>query len=198
MKITKIIYLISLVLLASSCVKQHSLVPVDRSISEYRNFPGLLQYKLPQGNNWFVIKERDYTGTYGKKLESSQHTFIVSLSTSKTKNKFNSKEEFLSFLKDIRSKDIDPNKFTDIEYSEVLDNKHGEYCTKFKQKANESGKGILESNGYTCLHPKHKELIFTILYTERTNTIQASDQTQKEGVAFIESLNLNKYNKAVK
>lgn len=198
MRITKIIYFLGILLLSTSCVKRQSLIPVDRSVSEYRNFPGLLQYQLPQGDNWYVIKERNYTAIYGKKLESSQHSFIVSLSTSKTNNKFSTKAEFLSFLKNIRSKDVDSNKFSNMKYSEELDGKHGEYCSKFTQKAVEKGKGELEINGYTCLHPIHKELLFTILYTERTNTNKANLKIQNEGIAFIESLNLNKYNKEVK
>lgn len=195
MNIKIILTLVILTILTSSCIKRQVLIPVDRSVSEYRNFPGLLQVEVPQGNNWFVIKERDYSVIYGKKLENPQHTFIASLTTAKLNEKFTSQEEFFATIKRSRSQDLDPSKFSNIEHSEVLDNKHGEFCTKFRQKADEIGKGVLEVNGYTCMHPVHNELMFTIAYSERTNTIKADNLVQEEGIRFIESLNLNKYNK---
>lgn len=176
--------------LQSACVPQPSIRPIDRSGSEFMNFKGLIIFKLPQGEDWFELASNGGTVSYGKKLESPGHTFIASSHISKISNKFNTPDEFLSSVKKSRMADTSPDKFKILMYEENLDKSRSEYCTKFILKAEEKGKGLLESHGYSCLHPKYPEFGVTIEYSERTNGPKVDERIRNEGENFINSLEL--------
>ena len=172
------------------CVPQQSLKPIDRTQSEYRNFMGLFVFELPQGQEWYDLGAKGVTTAFGKKLESNEHSFIASAHISKFTIKFNTPEEFLGYVKESRMKETPSDKFKNIQYNEVLHNKGSEYCTKYSLKAEEAGKGTLESQGYTCLHPVYPELGITIQYSERTKGNHVDAVVREEGERFINSLEL--------
>ena len=190
LKYFKLLITLVIILLQLSCVPQQRFKPIDRSESEFLNFKGLIVLKLPQGKDWYEIVNRGGITAFGKKLESKDHTFIASSHISRSNMKFNTPEEFLSFVKESRMKGTPLDKFTIINYEEILDNSRTEYCTKFILEAEEKGKGVLESHGYSCLHPKYSELAVTIEYSERTKGPKVSEQIRIEGENFINSLEL--------
>jgi len=174
--------------LLSGCVSREALEPIDRSRGRWINYKGVIIVELPQGQEWHVLKKGGDDPFYGKKLESNDHTFIASVQLRNITIKFKSPEEFLTFVKDSRVQDTSKNKFTIINYEESLDQSRSDYCTKYVMKAEEAGKGILESKGYTCLHPHYPKLGVTIQYSERTKGPAVSDQVRSEGERFINSL----------
>ena len=190
MKYSQLFIVLLVILIMSGCVPQQRLKPIDRSYSEYRSFMNLFLFELPQGEEWYEMGTKGGTTAFGKKLDSSEHTFIASAHISKFTIKFNSPEEFLSFVKESRMKGTPPSEFTIIRYNEILDNTHSNYCTKFLLEAEQKGKGILESHGYSCLHPKHPEIGITIEYSERTQDVKVSEKIRAEGQRFINSLEL--------
>jgi len=189
MKYLNIVILFILITMLNACVSQIP-KPIDRSESEYINFKGLIVFKLPQGEDWYEVINRNGTVAYGKKLESAKHTFIASAHISEFSIKFSSPEDFLSFVKKSRMQSTPQDRFNIIEYKEVLDKSRYDFCTKYILKVEEKEKGILESNGYSCLHPKYPELGVTIEYSERTKDLHVSEKVLIEGKNFINSLEL--------
>ena len=190
MKYLKLISPLIIISLLSACAPQQRFKPIDRSESEFRNFMGLFVFELPQGQEWYEMGTMGGTTAFGKKLESNNHTFIASVHISKFTIKFNTPEEFLSFVKKSRIEGTPPDQFTIIQYDENLDKSRSDYCTKFILKAEEKEKGTLESRGFSCLHPKYPELAITIEYSERTNGAKVNELVRNEGERFINSLEL--------
>jgi hypothetical protein len=192
MRYIKLIIPIAICCLLQACISMQSFKPIDRSESNFRNYMGLFVFELPQGQDWYELGTSGGATAFGKKLESKDHTFIASAQISKFTLKFSSPEEFLEFVKKSRIGDTDPDRFKIIRYEENIDKTHSEFCTKFILKAEDNGKGILESHGYTCLHPSHPELVVTLEYSERTKSEQVSQLVRNEGERFISSLELKK------
>lgn len=172
-----------------SCAPQQNLRPIENQ-SEPQNFMGLFVIMPPQGNEWYEVVRKSGILAYGKKLESNKHTFIASAQVSRIDKVFNNENEFLSFVKTSRVGDTDQNKFSGLTYKEEIDNTHGNYCTRYLLKAEEKGKGTIESNGYTCLHPMQPQLVVTVEYSERTQDITVGNEIRNEGEQFIKSLKL--------
>ena len=172
-----------------SCVPQEIFKPIADQ-SEPQNFFGIFVIMPPQGQDWYEVLRKGQSLAYGKKLESSRHTFIASVHVSKTDRIFKNEEEFLSFIKDATAKDTDPTRFNVHINKEEINKTYGDYCTKFHLKAEDKGKGTIESNGYRCLHPKHQHLLITIEYSERTDGINVGSEIRNEGEQFINSLKI--------
>ena len=176
-----------------SCVPRTNLKPIPNQ-SEPQNFMGLFEIMPPQGDNWFEGQRAAGFLSYGKYLDSRKHTFATSVHVSKIDEKFNDEKEFLTFIKTLRAADSNPIKFRNMSHEEVLDTKHGKFCTRYNLEGEEIGKGILEMIGYTCLHPKHPTLVVTISYSERTAGVKGNrvgKNIRSEGEGFINSLKFN-------
>lgn len=159
---------------AFACAPQRQ--PISGESAGIQNYLGLFTIMPPQGDNWYEIQRQAGLLAYGKKLESSSHTFIASVHVTKTDKNFTNETDFLSFAKTARSNDTNPDRFNMIAHDEALDNSRPTFCTKFHQKAEDKFASkssghliILESKGFTCLHPK-QPLIVTIQYSERSST----------------------------
>ena len=161
-----------------------------------QNYLGLFTIMPPQGDNWYEFQRKAGFLAYGKKLESSSHTFIASVHVTKTDKNFTNETDFLSFVKTARTNDTSTDRFNVITYDEALDNSKPKYCTKFHQKVEDKvalksngNLSILEIKGFTCLHPK-QPLIVTIEYSERGDSPFNNDELLREGEGFINSLQL--------
>lgn len=168
--------------------------PISGEDAGIQNYQGLFTIIPPQGENWFEIQRKAGFLAYGKKLESSTHTFIASVHVTRTDKNFPSETDFLSFVKTARANDTNPDRFNVIVYDETLDKSRSAFCTKFHQKSEDKVASksigqlsILELKGFSCLHPK-QPLIVTIEYSERSSTPFNSDALLKEGEGFINSL----------
>lgn len=170
--------------------------PISGEDAGIQNYLGLFTIMPPQGENWYEIQRKEGLLAYGKKLEASTHTFIASVQVTRTDKNFASEIDFLSFVKNARATDTNPERFNMLLHDEKVDNSRSAFCTKFHQKAEDkvasksSGNlSILEIKGFTCLHPK-QPLIVTIEYSERSSTPFNNDALLKEGEGFINSLQL--------
>lgn len=182
------------VVLAFACVPQRQ--PISGESADIQNYLGLFTIMPPQGDNWYELQRQAGLLVYGKKLGSSSHTFIASVHVTKTDIQFTNEADFVSFAKKARSNDTSPDRFNMIVHDEALDSSRSAFCTKFHHKAEDklasrsSGQlSILESKGFTCLHPK-QPLIVTIQYSERSSSPFNNDALLKEGDGFINSLHL--------
>jgi hypothetical protein len=147
-----------------------------------------MNMELPKGKEWYFLADKNGTTVYGKKLKDKNHTFLASMTAGEVGYAFKDRDSFLKFVRSSRANCTSPERVNVLLHDEVLDSKYGEYCTKYKYKANEIGKGTLELNGYTCLHPKYSQYIFTIEYSERWLDKRVDDSVRLEGVNFIESM----------
>ena len=188
MKSVLILIGLTIILLQMGCAPNIALMPIDRSQSKFMNFNGLVVFELPQGEEWYILKNDSGIGAFGKKLESNDHTFIASSHISRFTVKHSTPEDFLTFTKQSRIMDTSPYRFKIIKHEESLDQSKSQYCTKFILTAQVIGKGTIESKGYTCLHPTYPELGITIEYSERTKGPRVSEKIRNEGERFINSL----------
>ncbi len=53
---------------------------------------------------------------------------------------FKDRDSFLKFVRSSRANCTSPERVNVLLHDEVLDSKYGEYCTKYKYKANEIGR----------------------------------------------------------
>ncbi len=192
MKWVGIVALISV--LASACATVQP-KPLSGKSAGIQNF-GPFTIMPPQGDKWYESQRRAGLLAYGKKLESSAHTFIASVQMTSIDRNFPSETDFLSFVKTARAGDTDPDRFYMLLDDEALDKSRAAFCTKFHQIAEDrvasksSGKFILlESKGFTCLHPS-QPLMVTIEYSERNTATFEDDALLEEGEGFINSLEM--------
>lgn len=185
---------ILLTVLTSSCAPLPK--PISGKAAGIQNYLGLFTIIPPQGNNWYEIQRRAGLLAYGKKLTAANHTFIASVYVSKTDKIFTNDNDFLTFVKTSRANDTSLDRFNVLVHEENLDRSRTAYCTKFHMKTEDKNAAksngalsVLESKGFTCLHPK-QPLLVTIEYSERTAAPFTDAALLKEGEGFINSLKL--------
>ncbi len=182
--------------LVSSCAPLNHQKPISGESAGIQNYLGLFTIIPPQGDNWYEIQRRAGLLAYGKKLVPANHTFIASVHVSKTDKTFTNENDFLVFVKTSRANDTSPDRFNVLVHDESLDKAQSVYCTKFHLKAEDKtaakssgAPSVLESKGFTCLHPK-QPLLVTVEYSERTSAPFTDATLRKEGEGFINSLKL--------
>lgn len=194
--ITRTVFLASLLMSACATINEPKLV--TGRLARTQQFSGIFEVTPPRDSDWYEI-QRTKTGllAYGKKLESANHTFIASVRVFDNTRSFASANDFLAFIKQARANDNNPSRFSLLIHDESIDNTKLAYCTKFHLKAEDkvasktSGTlSILESKGYSCLHPT-KPHIITVEYSERGGAPFKNTALLVEGEAFINSLVLN-------
>ena len=190
------VVVILLSVLASSCAPLNHPKPIFGESAGIQNYLGLFTIIPPQGDNWYEVQRRAGLLVYSKTLTAPNDTFIASVFVSKTDKTFTHDNDFLSFVKTSRENDTSPDRFNVLVYDESLDKSRAAYCTKFHMKAVDkkatkaSGVlSILESKGFTCLHPR-QPLLVTIEYSERSSAPFTDATLLKEGEGFINSLKL--------
>jgi hypothetical protein len=189
---------LSVLVLLGACASPIQPKPVTGQLAKTQQFKGIFEITPPHGENWYEI-QRTNKGllAYGKKFESSSNTFIATAHVTDRDRSFTDADEFLAFVKKVRKKDNDPSRYSMLINEESVDNTKASFCTKFHLKAEDkvassrSGAlSILESKGYTCLHPS-KPNIITVEYSERGTDPFKNTAAIAEGEAFINSLVLN-------
>ena len=157
---------------------------------------GLFVFKLPQGKNWYDLHSNASSISFSKAVDSRDSTFTASAYVRKIKHKFNTKKQFLNYVKSSSVRNAIPENFNLLKHDEKIDSSLADYCTKFIIKANKKGRErersqdrqIIEKRGYSCLHPKHRDLMVTIEYSIKSKFFYVSRETLLEGENFIKSL----------
>jgi len=185
----------ALLTLTLSCSPQYGLKQVDRT-SQERTLLGLFTIKLPQGDNWYDLNSAKNSISFRKTIESKGNTFTVSTNVKKVSKTFNSKQQFLSTVKSARIHSDVPANYNLLKHDEKIDSSLADYCTKFRLKTTQKGqqrhkkyeRKIIEKHGFTCLHPKRRDLMITIQYTTESQLFYISRENLLEGENFIRSL----------
>jgi hypothetical protein len=129
------------------------------------NQPGV-SYNLPKGKSWSAIMRTTYQAVFGANEMPKNETLIVTNSVYNIPTPTNTKQEFLSIVKEGRVSEPKTGRFETINNNEQIDTDRPETCvihqstTKdFGAEAKRGGEySILETYGMNCIHPTNSSV----------------------------------------
>lgn len=153
----------------------------------------------PPGKNWFEMQRDREHALFGKKLDSPTHSFGAAATSGTVAEKFETREEFETYVNKLRTANLDAVRFRAIEFESAVENTSTAWCIRYRVKHTDRDAVLarnrtllVEDIGITCLHPDKREMLVDIGYSERGLAAELkselSAQLRKEGENFIRSL----------
>lgn len=191
---TLISYLLLSIFILSGCASslpyvQNYTIPFERK--DYSILP-------PEGSGW-MFSEQNNSIIFGKR-DGATHTYTAQISETQSYSKpsFDSREDFLKFVKNNMNLGTDPNRFAIVEEETILDNRFGQYCARFYNKsedryAAEKNKVhfmIMETYGYVFINPSNAGNLINIYYSERGTLNENSSNLKEIAEKFITGFKL--------
>ncbi len=174
-----------------------NILSIKSPASERISDPNLgLSILPPQGEDWHYIKDNPNGGLmYGKKINSSSHTFVCSFVVVPAGKDFDSSDKFLETVKQQQEGGIDKKRFKDLKSNYNLNKRFGplsvEYQLSAVDKLRKDNKGaplIQKNYGYSFIHPKISKYIVDIACSERGSAEELFSSFEEECKKFIDSL----------
>lgn len=152
----------------------------------------------PQGEGWYYIKDNPNGGLmFGKKTNSSSHTFVCSFVVVPAGKDFKSQDKFLETVKQGQEGGIDKKRFKDIKSNYNLSKRFGLLSVEYQLSAidmwrkDSKGAFLIQKNyGYSFIHPKQSNYMVDISCSERGSAKELSSSFEVECKEFIDGLEI--------
>ena len=189
--------LLSAAMLAGEAAAQMHAVPITETTKAY----AMDGYRVqpPPGKNWFEMQRNRELALFGKRLDSTTHSFGATAISGLIDDKFETREKFQEYVNKLRTAELDAKRFRVIEFESAVDDTFPAWCVRYRLKHTDRDAALArnrtlltEDIGVTCLHPNKSNLIVDVGYSERGRpaelSAEPSAELRKEGERFMRSL----------
>jgi hypothetical protein len=148
--------------------------PADNPAEVYENSV-YFSMLPPQDSGWIIVFRNPSKIVFGKEGSHLDETYVVSVMVTELP-KLNSKEDFMEFIRDLKDKNADKNRFHVINNSVEYFSGREDYCAKLHliaedkdavRTSNNKEPMILEMVDYFCRHPQNKNIGISFDYSSR-------------------------------
>lgn len=157
----------------------------------------------PAGDGWYYVDQEEagiFNLAFGKKTDSSTHTFSGLVVEIHSDTQFENPGEFLNYIKKNKKVGSDPRRFKMFKDEFNSDPKFGDYCVKYSAVSEDHGatnKGndpflVFKLYGYIFIHPNYENEIIDISYSERGKVSEIDPDFEIAAKKFIEGMKLKK------
>jgi len=150
----------------------------------------------PEGTDWQYY-QKDNTLMFLKKY-NSYHTLIFGITPKKLPENLTTSNDYYIYIKNVLSKNINPERFKNLDNIVEPNNKFGKLCVKYHIKSEDhqipvqTPKGflIIEDNAFIFQHQTHKYTNFEIMCSERYDTDNNDPAVKELFIKFINKITI--------